>query len=125
MNEGNRQPPLVLLVEDMPELREVYAEILTEAGFRVALAKDGAEGVEKAIALQPAVILMDVDLPRLNGLAAIRQLRNDPRTRSIPVVVSTSQPVEREAREVGSCAFLAKPCSLDALVAAVRAQLNR
>lgn len=119
----SRPAPLVLLVEDTPELREVYREALEDAGLRVAAAADGLEGLEKAIALQPDVIVMDVRMPRLDGLAAIRQLREDARTRSIPVILSTSEPVREQALEAG-CGFLEKPCSLPALLAAVQAKLT-
>lgn len=122
MLEG-KLPPLVLLVEDMPEIREVYVEALHDAGLRVAVAVDGLEGLEKAIALQPAVIVMDVNMPRLDGLAAIRLLRQDTRTSSIPVILSTSEPIKKQALEAG-CGFLEKPCSLPALVAAVQAKLQ-
>jgi CheY-like chemotaxis protein len=116
--------PLVLLVEDTAELRAMYAEALEEAKLRVEMASDGAEGIEKATALQPAIIVMDVRMPRLDGLTALRRLKEDPSTRSIPVILATSEPVEDQARQAG-CVFLQKPCSLDALVAAVQAQLLR
>lgn len=116
--------PLVLLVEDTPEVREMYAEALQEASLRVELASDGAEGIEKAAVLQPALIVMDVNMPCLDGLTALRRLRADPRTSSIPVILATSEPVEEQARLAG-CGFLQKPCSLEALVVAVQARLQR
>src|SRR5436309_3532706 len=67
--------PVVLVVEDTPELRDMYAEALNDAGLRVELAADGVEGVDKAIGLLPAVIVMDVNLPRQDGFTAIRLLR--------------------------------------------------
>jgi CheY-like chemotaxis protein len=115
--------PLVLLVDDTPEIRDMYADALGLAGLRVEPAADGLEGVEKAIALQPAVIVMDVNMPRLDGLAAARLLKQDVRTKAIPIILSTSEPLHRQARQAG-CVFLQKPCSLMALVAAVQAQLQ-
>jgi CheY-like chemotaxis protein len=120
---GDALAPLVLLVEDVAELRETYAEVLRDAGMRVAMAADGIEGVDAAIALQPDVIVMDVSMPRRDGLTAVVQLRGDARTRSIPVILCTSEPVEDRARQAG-CGFLRKPCSLEALVAAVQAQIG-
>lgn len=114
--------PLVLVVDDCAEIRALYAEMLCTAGLRVALAADGVDGVQQALALRPAVILMDAIMPRLDGLAAAHQLKQDIRTSSIPVILSTGQPLREQARQAGY-AFLEKPCSLLALVAAVKAQL--
>ena len=114
--------PLVLVADDSAELREIYAEALRDAGLRVELATDGVDAVEKALALLPDVIVIDLEMPRLDGLAAARRLKQDPRTSGVPVILSTSLPVKDEA-ELAGCAFLEKPCRLDALVAAVRAQL--
>ena len=115
--------PLVLLVEDTPDIRELYADALRDDGLRVEVAADGVEGVEKAIALRPAVILMDFNMPRLDGLSAAHRLKQDARTRSIPVILSTSEAMHTQAQQAG-CAFLEKPCSLAALVAAVQEQLR-
>jgi CheY-like chemotaxis protein len=114
---------LVLLVDDDPAVREIYAEALAEAGLRVETADDGAQAVAKGLLLQPAVIVMDFDMPRLNGLAAIRLLKQDPRTSAIPVILCTSDPLEEEARLAGCAAFIRKPCSLRQLVDTVQSQL--
>src|SRR5215208_4246740 len=81
--------PLVLVVDDYQDAREMYAEYLSFSGFRVVEAGTGTEAVEKALALRPDVILMDLSLPGMDGWAATRQLKSDDRTRSIPVVALT------------------------------------
>jgi CheY-like chemotaxis protein len=116
--------PLVLVVDDCAEIREVYAEALRIEGFRVELAQDAVEALRQALTLQPAVIVMDVRMPQLDGLAVARLLRRDARTSSIPVIVCTVEPVRAQALRAGH-AFLEKPCSLRALVATIQAQLQR
>ena len=81
--------PLVLVVDDYAAAREMYAEYLEFSGFRVAEAKNGAEALDKAFALTPDVILMDLSLPVMDGWEATRRLKADERTRGIPVVALT------------------------------------
>jgi CheY-like chemotaxis protein len=111
---------LVLLAEDCDELRELFALVLTLSGVPVETARDGREALRKAAALLPDVIITDLQMPGLDGLEVTRQLKSASRTRAIPVVLCTSEPVERRAREAGCSAFLQKPCSMDALVNVVR-----
>lgn len=90
--------------------------VLSQQGFRIEQAADGAQAVEKASALRPDVIVMDYEMPIMNGGEAVRCLAADDRTRSIPVVM-VSGAADRVPREVrlGCAAFLAKPCSPDDL----------
>ena len=81
--------PLVLVVDDYQDAREMYAEYLSFSGFRVAEAGTGVEALEKAFELQPDVILMDLSLPGMDGWAATRRLKTDDLTRHIPVVALT------------------------------------
>lgn len=92
-------------------------------GFEVETAADALEGIDKATRLQPSVILMDLDMPGVDGLAAARRLRTDPRTSTIPIILWTSTAVEAEALKAGCKAFMPKPCTKSDLVAALRAQL--
>ena len=119
----NDTAPLVLIVDDYQDAREMYAEYLEFSGFRVAEARNGAEAVEKAFALRPSVILMDLSLPVMDGWEATRRLKADVRTRSIPVVALTGHALDghsREAQEAGCVAYVTKPCLPDALVIEVR-----
>lgn len=120
--------PLVLVVDDYQDAREMYAEYLTFSGFRVAEATSGLEAVQKAFALEPDVVLMDLSLPGLDGWAATRRLKTDRRTRHIPVVALTGHALAGAsdgAREAGCDAFVTKPCLPDELVAEIRRVLDR
>jgi CheY-like chemotaxis protein len=120
--------PLVLVVDDYQDAREMYAEYLSFSGFRVAEASTGLEAVEKALSLRPDVILMDLSLPGMDGWAATRQLKTDDRTRGIPVVALTGHALAGAsdgARQAGCDAFVTKPCLPDELVVEVRRVLER
>jgi two-component system cell cycle response regulator DivK len=119
--------PLVLVVDDYQDAREMYAEYLEFSGFRTVQAKDGAEALDKAFSLLPDVILMDLSLPVIDGWEATKRLKGDERTRSIPVVALTGhaltdQPGGVEA--VGCDSFVIKPCLPDALVEEVKRVLS-
>ena len=119
--------PLVLIVDDYEDAREMYAEYLQFSGFRVAEARNGLEAMEKAFALRPAVILMDLSLPVMDGWEATRRLKKDPRTRSIPVVALTGHALDghsREAEDAGCDAYVTKPCLPDDLVREVQRILS-
>jgi CheY-like chemotaxis protein len=118
--------PLVLVVDDYQDAREMYAEYLSVSGFRVAEAATGLEALEQAFALQPDVILMDLSLPGMDGWAATRQLKTDERTRTIPVVALTGHALagaSEGARKAGCDSFVTKPCLPDELVAEIRRML--
>jgi two-component system cell cycle response regulator DivK len=120
--------PLVLVVDDYQDAREMYAEYLAYSGFRVAEASNGLEALEKAFELRPDVILMDLSLPGMDGWAATRRLKTDERTRSIPVVALTGHALagaSESARQAGCDAFVTKPCLPDELVVQVRRMLDR
>lgn len=120
--------PLVLVVDDFDDSREMLAEYLLLTGFRVAQAKDGREAIEQAFALAPDVVVMDLSLPEIDGWEATRILRADPRTKHLPVVALTGHALaehSHEAREAGCDAFLTKPCLPDTLVAEIRRLLDR
>jgi CheY-like chemotaxis protein len=117
------EKPLILVVDDYADAREMYSEYLEFSGFRTAQAKNGAEALEQAFELTPDVILMDLSLPVMDGWEATRRLKKDPRTRAIPVVALTGHALEghsESARDAGCDAFLAKPCLPDELVEHVK-----
>jgi two-component system cell cycle response regulator DivK len=123
-----QEMPLVLVVDDYQDAREMYAEYLSFSGFRVVEAATGTEAVEKALALQPDVILMDLSLPGMDGWAATRQLKSDERTKRIPVLALTGHALagaSEGARLAGCDAFVTKPCLPDELVVEVRRMLRR
>jgi len=112
----------VLLVEDNAMQVTLFAEALQAAGFRVDIARNGLEAVEKAGATDPDVVVMDVQMPGLDGLEATRRLRSNPALRGTPVLALTAlvMPGDRErCREAGVDEYVAKPVPLAELVAAV------
>jgi two-component system cell cycle response regulator DivK len=122
-NSGEGAKPLVLVVDDYQDAREMYAEYLEFSGFRVAQASNGAEALDQAFALLPDVILMDLSLPVIDGWEATRRLKSDERTRAIPVVALTGHALASEGtgeQEVKCDAFVIKPCLPDTLVAEVK-----
>ena len=121
-------PPLVLLVEDFDDAREMYADYLEFNGLRVAGAADAVRGLEMAQELQPAIILMDAALPGLSGWDAISQLKSDPATRHIPVLMLTGH-VLNDAKEraltAGADGFIPKPCLPDELLRHILTTLEK
>jgi len=118
---------LVLVVDDYQDAREMYAEYLEYSGFRVAEARNGLEAIEKAFELRPDVILMDLSLPVMDGWEATRRLKNDERTRDIPVVALTGHALtghSEGAKDAGCDSFVTKPCLPDALVVEVKRMLE-
>jgi two-component system, cell cycle response regulator DivK len=120
--------PLVLVVEDYEDARELYAEYLVFAGFRVEQASDGNEALQKALSLVPDVILMDLSMPGMDGWEATRRLKRDTKTKHIPIIALTGHVLaghSESARSAGCDSFLAKPCLPDAMVAEVRRILEK
>ncbi|MGH9409568.1 MAG: response regulator [Vicinamibacterales bacterium] len=123
-----RQQPLVLVVEDYQDAREMYAAYLQFSGFAVAEAANGIDAVAKTRELLPDIVLMDLALPQMDGWEATRRLKSDPATRHIPVVALTGHALAGHAegaRQAGCDAFVTKPCLPDALVAEIRRLLDR
>ena len=119
--------PLVLVVEDYQDAREMYAAYLQFSGYRVAEATNGFEAIEKTVELLPDIILMDLALPRMDGWEATRRLKMDERTRHIPIVALTGHALAGHAegaRQAGCDSFVTKPCLPDALVAEIQRMLS-
>jgi two-component system, cell cycle response regulator DivK len=118
-----RERPLVLIVEDQPDLRLLYAEQLTLSGFDVIQASDGENAIAHTSSSIPDVVLMDLSLPILDGWEATRRLKNDGRTSHIPIVALTAHDGSGEleqATRAGCDWFVPKPCPPDALITEVR-----
>jgi two-component system, cell cycle response regulator DivK len=123
----DQNAPLILVVDDYQDAREMYAEYLQFSGFRVAEARNGLEALEQAFALKPDLILMDLSLPGMDGWEATRQLKSDERTAHIPVVALTGHALAGAsdgAKRAGCDSFVTKPCLPDDLVVEVRRMLN-
>ena len=105
----------VLVIEDNPVNRKLARNVLRSRGYRVLEADTGEEGIEIARSERPHLILMDLELPGLNGIEATRRLKADPQTREIPVVALSSFAQENDevrAREAGCAGYIAKPIRL-------------
>jgi len=127
MSEPGQQGPLVLLVDDYPDNRDIYVQFLTYSGLRVEEAENGYEALDKAFALRPDVIVMDLSLPGLDGWEATRRLKRDTRTRHIPVVVLTGHALaghSQGAMDAGCDAFITKPCLPERLLEEIRSILD-
>lgn len=127
MTATTSDAPLVLIVDDYAEGREICAEYLAFRGYRVATAEDGVDALDKTRSLLPDVILMDLSLPRLDGWEASRQLKEDDRTRHIPIIALTAHALAsaRERAVAAGCnAVVTKPCLPRDLEAEVKRQLG-
>jgi len=108
-----RSADLILIADDSLDTRELYASHLAHRGFNVLTAEDGEAAIQIALALRPDVIVMDLSMPRLNGISAINRLKHNPRTRRIPVIMLTGYPhpaTQQGALDAGAAVFLTKPC---------------
>jgi CheY-like chemotaxis protein len=114
--------PKILLVEDQEMNRDMLSRRLTKRGYEVAIAVDGAEGVEKARAESPDLILMDMSLPVMDGWEATRTLKADAATRAIPVIALTAHAMstDREKALAAGCdGYETKPVELPKLLEAI------
>ena len=118
----------ILLVEDNEMNRDMLSRRLERKGYTVAIAIDGQQGVDMALTETPALILMDMSLPVLDGWEATRRLKADERTKKIPIIALTAHAMqgdEQQAREAGCDDFDTKPVELPRLLEKIQAQLNR
>jgi CheY-like chemotaxis protein len=124
---ADRKAPLVLLVDDFPDNRQMYAEFLTFSGLRVAEAANGHEAVEQATTLLPDLVVMDLSLPGMDGWEATRRLKSHPKTRHILVMALTGHALaghSKGAMEAGCDAFITKPCLPDRLLEEIQRMLT-
>jgi CheY-like chemotaxis protein len=113
MPTKNKNEPLVLVVDDFADAREMYGEYLKFCGFRVAEAQNGVEAIEKAKKLKPDLILMDLSMPVVDGWEATRRLKADSTTKGIPVVALTGHAMtghSDSAKSAGCDVVITKPC---------------
>jgi two-component system, cell cycle response regulator DivK len=118
--------PLILVVDDFLDNRQMYAEYLAFSGLRVEEAENGHEALEKAFAMLPDLIVMDLSLPGIDGWEATRRLKADPRTKRIPVIALTGHALaghSKGAMDAGCDAFITKPCLPERLLEEVRKTL--
>ena len=114
--------PLVLVVDDSITVRRVTQRLLQREGYRVALAADGLQALERLQQERPTVVLSDIEMPRMDGFDLVRNIRGDARLSGLPVIMITSRIAEKHrehARELGVDHYLGKPYSEDELLGLV------
>jgi two-component system, cell cycle response regulator DivK len=113
----------ILVVEDQMDNRQILRDLLGNAGYELLEAENGAEALTTVARQRPDLILMDIQLPVMDGYEATRRLKADPATKSIPIIVVTSYALsgdETKAREAGCDAYVTKPYSPRQLLGKVR-----
>ena len=125
--DGAEPPARILLADDNPDMRGYVERILSARGYDVVTVADGQSALESARAQVPALVLSDVMMPRLDGFNLLRELRNDPATRSIPIVLLSARAGEEariEGIEAGADDYLIKPFSARELLARIATHLE-
>ncbi|MFN2644682.1 MAG: Hpt domain-containing protein, partial [Burkholderiales bacterium] len=110
--KASRPAPLVMVVDDSLTVRKITGRLLEREGYRVLAAKDGLDALEQLKGELPAIILVDIEMPRMDGFDLTRNVRGDPRTMEIPIVMISSRTAPKHrsrAQELGVNAFLGKP----------------
>jgi chemosensory pili system protein ChpA (sensor histidine kinase/response regulator) len=120
--------PLVLVVDDSLTVRRVTQRLLQREGFRVAVAKDGLDAIEKLEEERPAVMLSDIEMPRMDGFDLLRNVRGDKRWHDLPVIMITSRIAQKHrdlAVELGADHYLGKPYDEQQLIALIQENVAR
>jgi two-component system, cell cycle response regulator DivK len=119
---------LILLVEDNEKNRKLAHDVLVHQGYRVVDAQSAEDALRLAHAQPPSLVLMDIHLPGMNGIEALRRLRADPATSAIPVMAVTASAMTHDRAKIiaaGFDGYQSKPISVKAFLAAVRELLDR
>jgi CheY-like chemotaxis protein len=119
---------LILIVEDQPLNRKLVRDVLQSKGYRTLESETAEEGLQLAREHLPALVLMDIQLPGMNGIEALKQLRADPATRAIPVIAVTASAMQQNRQEILSAGFdgyQPKPINIKVFLQAVREALDR
>jgi chemosensory pili system protein ChpA (sensor histidine kinase/response regulator) len=115
--------PLVMVVDDSLTVRKITSRMLVREGFEVATAKDGVDALQQLQELKPDCILLDVEMPRMDGFEFARNVRADDNTRSIPIIMITSRTADKHrnhALEIGVNEYMGKPYQEDQLLELIR-----
>src|SRR5215211_2098019 len=119
---------LILAVEDQEDNMQILRDLLTSAGYEVVEAENGKEALAVVAKRRPDLILMDIQLPILDGYEATRRIKSDPATRAIPIIAVTSYSMsgdEAKARAAGCDDYVTKPYSPRQLLAKIRQHLRQ
>jgi two-component system KDP operon response regulator KdpE len=115
----------ILVIDDEPQIRRIMRTTLITAGYEVDDAKTAEEGLLKVREFRPDLVLLDINLPGMGGLAACRELRADPNVAIIMLTVHNTEAAKVEALDAGADDFVTKPFSTPELLARIRAALRR
>jgi two-component system, cell cycle response regulator DivK len=119
---------LILIIEDNEKNRKLVRDVLAFHGYRLAEAETGEDGVRLARELHPDLVLMDIQLPGIDGIAALGQLRSDPTTHAIPVLAVTASAMTQDRQKIMAAGFdgyQSKPIRVREFLEAVRQTLER
>jgi CheY-like chemotaxis protein len=111
--------PLVLVVDDDPDILDAICDILDAEGYRVSRARHGQEALDQVESERPDIILLDLMMPVMDGVAFSHALRLRPKVSTVPIVVISADGNPQRAAAVGAAGYLAKPFDIDALLAQV------
>ncbi len=120
--QGLRTQHTVMVVDDSLTVRRVTQRLLTREGYQVILAKDGIDALEQLQSVTPDVMLVDIEMPRMDGFDLTRNVRSDSRTKHIPIIMITSRTADKHrnyAKELGVNEYFGKPYREDDLLAAI------
>ncbi|MFJ8724555.1 response regulator transcription factor [Streptomyces sp. NPDC004166] len=124
--EGDREPQRILIVDDEPAVREALQRSLAFEGYETEVAVDGADALDKATAYQPDLVVLDIQMPRMDGLTAARRMRGAGTTTPILMLTARDTVGDRvTGLDAGADDYLVKPFELDELFARIRALLRR
>jgi two-component system, cell cycle response regulator DivK len=117
----------ILVVEDQPDNRQIIRDMLADTDYEIVEAENGEEALAAIAKARPDLILMDIQLPVMDGYAATRRIKTDPALKSIPIIAVTSYALsgeEKKAREAGCDDYVPKPYSPRQLLAKIRRYLS-
>ena len=120
---AKRIAPLVMVVDDSLTVRKITSRMLTREGFEVATAKDGVDGLQQLQDIEPDIILLDIEMPRMDGFEFARNMRADPKVKHIPIIMITSRTADKHrnrALELGVNEYMGKPYQEEQLLVLIR-----
>ncbi len=126
--QGLRTQHTVMVVDDSLTVRRVTQRLLTREGYQVILAKDGIDALEQLQSVTPDVMLVDIEMPRMDGFDLTRNVRSDSRTSHIPIIMITSRTADKHrnyAKELGVNEYFGKPYREDDLLGAIMAFVGK
>ena len=118
-----RSVPLVMVVDDSLTVRKITSRMLTREGFEVVTAKDGVDGLQQLQDIEPDIILLDIEMPRMDGFEFARNVRADAKTKGIPIIMITSRTADKHrnhAMELGVNEYMGKPYQEEQLLLLIR-----